>query len=464
MQPAKKLRDLPISDRASTLGLGEKALKDLRAGLALDTADQMIENVIGTYALPMGVAQNFVVNGRPVPAIPMVIEEASVVAACSFAAKLARETGGFKAGSSAPVMIGQIQVLDVPDIEAARARILAESSTLLEWLNRENKSTISAHARAVGLEIRILTESALASQFLVVHVLYDCGDAMGANLVNTACEALAPRIAQLTQGRVNLRILSNLSDERLAWAECRISGASLENQPRLTSGVTADASVVDAYSPGNAHAPRGDSDPASGHAAGNIASDTVRNMTIQSIVAASRFAELDPYRAATSNKGVMNGIDAVVIATGNDWRAVEAGAHAYAARTGRYTSLTTWRANDAGDLVGQIALPLAVGIVGGATRVHPGAQVALKLLGVKTARELAEIIACVGLAQNFAAIRALATEGIQAGHMALHARQIAAAAGATGEQIERIAAQLVAERNVRLERARVIMTNQEQTR
>jgi hydroxymethylglutaryl-CoA reductase len=355
------------------------------------------------------------------------------VAACSYAAKLVRETGGFTAASSAPIMIGQIQVLDVPDIEKAKVRILQEVDSLIDWLNNVNPSTKSKHAKAMGLEIRELRIeneemrkpdfSILNSQFFILHLLCDCGDAMGANLINTACEALAPRIEQLTGGRVNLRILSNLSDRRMAWASCTIPVASLIG--------------------------RDDVDPSS--------IENHKSKIVNSIVSASLFAELDPYRTTTSNKGVMNGIDAVVIATGNDWRAVEAAAHAYAARSGRYTALATWRANEEGNLVGRIELPLAVGIVGGATRVHPTAQVALKLLGVKTARELAEIMACVGLAQNFAAIRALAMEGIQAGHMSLHARQIAIAAGATGEQVERVAAQLVAEKNVRLERARAIL-------
>ncbi len=438
-----KLRDLPIGERATALQLPADDIAALRTGLTLDQADHMIENVIATYALPMGVATHFMVNGREIPAIPMVVEESSVVAACSYAAKLARATGGFIAGSSEPIMIGQIQVLDLPDVPKARAQIEAERDDLIDWLNTRNPSTISKHARAVGLEIgELRIENAelrkysdadpalsqfsiLNSQFLVFHVLYDCADAMGANLVNTACEALAPRIAQITGGRIGLRILSNLSDRRLAWARCVIPARALTDDRRPT---TDDATVVGR-----------------------------RLSVVSSIIEASLFAELDPYRAATHNKGVMNGVDAVVLATGNDWRAVEAAAHAYAARDGRYTALTHWRANEQGDLVGEIKLPMAVGIVGGATRVHPAAQVALRMLGVQTARELAEIIACVGLAQNFAAIRALAMEGIQSGHMALHARQIAVAAGATGAQIETIAAQLVAEKNVRLERARVLL-------
>ncbi len=412
---APRLRDIPLAERAAALGLSPEAIAHLRAGLTLEQADHMIENVIGLYALPLGVAQHFVVNGRALRGVPMVIEEASVVAACSFAAKLARAGGGFQAGSSAPIMIGQIQVLDVPDLSRAQQHIAEARAALLDWLNHENPTTRSRHARAVEITARTLEGT---PPMLIVELHYDCGDAMGANLINTACEALAPRVAALTGGRVNLRILSNLSDRRLAWARCVVPTRQLAE---------------------DAHAARA---------------------AAQHIVEASLFAERDPHRAATHNKGIMNGIDAVAIATGNDWRAIEAGAHAYAARAGRYTALATWRLNAAGDLEGHIELPLAVGIVGGATRVHPVAQAALQLLEVHSARELAEIMACVGLAQNFAAIRALAMEGIQQGHMSLHARQIAIAAGATGEQIERIAAQLVAERNVRLERAKQLLAQQ----
>jgi hydroxymethylglutaryl-CoA reductase len=413
-----RLRDLPLDDRPAALGLSDVQIAALRAGLSPAQADRMIENAIGVFGLPLGVAQHFVVNGRAIAGVPMAIEEASVVAACSYAAKLARASGGFTAGSSAPITIGQVQLLDVPDVEAARARIAAEADALITWLNEDNPSTRSRHVRALRLETRILEGD---PPMLIVHLLYDCGDAMGANAVNTACEALAPRLEALTEGRANLRILSNLSDRRLAWATCTIRADLL-------------ATRTDAALPPEAIAQR--------------------------IVEASLFAERDPYRAATHNKGIMNGIDAVVIATGNDWRAVEAAAHAYAARDGHYAALATWRTDAAGNLVGRIELPLAVGIVGGATRVHPAAQVALALLGVRTARELAEVIACVGLAQNFAALRALAMEGIQQGHMALHARQVAIAAGAQGEWVERIAAQLVAERNVRLERAQALLKQQ----
>ncbi|HEY3341803.1 MAG TPA: hydroxymethylglutaryl-CoA reductase, degradative, partial [Anaerolineae bacterium] len=392
-----KLRDVPVQDRLALLAemahLNEADVAALRAGLSLDQADHMTENVIGTYALPMGIVTNLLINGREVLA-PMVIEEPSVVAGCSFAAKLARAGGGFTAASDPPIMIGQMQVLDVPDMDAARHAIEQAAPELIEWLNVQNEKTRDPYTRTVGIETRVVGDRSSITM-LVVHVLYDAGDAMGANMINTVCEALTPRIEALSGGWVNLRILSNLADRRLARASCRILAHTL---------------VDDKASSSRSSLP-----------------------VVNRIVEASLFAELDPYRAATHNKGIMNGIDAVAIATGNDWRAIEAGAHAYAARNGRYTSLTRWRSNDEGDLTGEIELPLAAGMVGGATRVHPSARAALKIMGVKTARELAEVMACVGLAQNFAAIRALANEGIQRGHMSLHARQVAMAAGATGD-------------------------------
>lgn len=423
-----RLRSLPIEQRleaiARVVGLSDADVTAARAGLGLEQAGHMIENVVATYALPLGIAENFRVNGRDV-LVPMVVEEASVVAACGYAAKLTRARGGFTASSTDPIMIGQIQTLDVPDLDAALARIAAEAPDLVAWLNTGNPSTRSTHARAVGIEGRVIAADVetqnIASlrridDMLIVHVLYDCGDAMGANLINTACEALAPRIEALTGGRVNLRILSNYSAKRLASARCEIPVAALSE------------------------------DAAEARAAA------------ERIVEASVFAECDPYRAVTHNKGVMNGIDAVLMATGNDWRAVEAAAHAWAARDGHYGAMTRWRLNAGGDaLVGEIELPMAVGTVGGATRSHPSAQVALKILGVTGARALAEVIVCVGLAQNFGAIRALAMEGIQRGHMGLHARQVAIAAGAIGEQIERIAAQMVSEGNVRAARARELV-------
>ncbi len=295
----------------------------------------------------------------------------------------------------------------------------------MEWLNVHNPATSKNFARTIGFETRVVgppEPAAGVKPMLILHVLLNVGDAMGANMVNTACEALTPRIEALTGGRVHLRILSNLADRRLAHASCSIPASTID--PLSASGSPISLA--------------------------------------QRIVEASLFAEWDPYRAATHNKGVMNGIDAVAIATGNDWRAIEAGAHAYAARTGRYTSLTRWRLGDSSTgsgrvLTGEIEMPLAAGTVGGATRAHPSAQAALKIMGVSTARELAEIMACVGLAQNFAAIRALADEGIQRGHMTLHARQIAMSAGAAGEQVDRVADQMVQEKLINLDRAREIV-------
>lgn len=376
-------------------------------GLDAAHADHMIENAVGVYALPLGVATNFRINERDY-LIPMVIEEPSVVAAVSNAARLFRAGGGFSAGSDEPVMIGQIQVLDLDDPQAAGEIVMAHRDRLLAEADSVSTSILRYGGGARDIEVRAV---AGPPPMLIVHLLYDCRDAMGANTINTAVEHLGPHIEAITGGRVNLRILSNLADRRKAWAEGMIPAAELSTEK------LAGVEVVSA------------------------------------IVEAGTFAALDSYRAATHNKGIMNGIDAVVIATGNDWRAIEAGAHAYAARSGSYTSLTRWWADHDGNLRGSIELPLAVGIVGGATRVHPTARAALKLLGVQTARELAEVIAAVGLAQNLAAMRALATEGIQRGHMSLHARQLAIAAGASGSQIARIVQTMIAENNIRLERA-----------
>ncbi|MFZ6026805.1 MAG: hydroxymethylglutaryl-CoA reductase, degradative [Chloroflexota bacterium] len=383
------------------------------AGLSPAQADKMIENVVGVFALPVGVALNFVVNGREV-LVPMAVEEPSIVAGASFMARLARGTGGFFAHVTAPEMIGQIQVLDVPEPHGARIAILEKKAELLAEAAEIDPVLKKLGGGPRDLEVRLIDTSPVGP-FLVVHLIYDVRDAMGANAVNTACERLSARIEALSGGRVHLRILSNLADRRVARARCTIRLGEL---------------AFDPYS-----------------------GDQVRD----GVIAAWAFAAADPYRAATHNKGIMNGIDPIAIATGNDWRAVEAGAHAYAARSGRYTALTTWGKDVAGNLVGTIELPLAVGVVGGATRVHPAAQAALKLMSVDTASDLAEIMASVGLAQNLAALRALATEGIQRGHMSLHARQVAAAAGASGDEIERLAAQLVAEKVVRVDRAEAIL-------
>jgi len=329
--------------------------------------------------LPVGLALNFTVNGRDV-LVPMVVEEPSIVAGASFMAKLARLGGGFQASSTPPEMIGQLQLLDLPDLPAARQTLLAHKAALLEALSALHPSIRQRGGGARDLEVRTIETSPIGP-FLALHLIYDVRDAMGANAVNTACETLTPQVEALTGGRVHLRILSNLTDRRMARATCTIPLAALAFDD--FSGVQVRDGIIEAWA----------------------------------------FAAVDPYRAATHNKGIMNGVDPVVLATGNDWRAVEAGAHAYAARDGRYTSLSTWGADAEGNLTGTLEMPLALGIVGGSTKVHPGAQAALRLMRISTARELAEIAVSVGLAQNLAALRALATEGIQRGHMRLHARK-----------------------------------------
>ncbi len=415
--------NLPLGERldklAESAGLSSDELAAFQtSGLSADQADHMVENAVGTFGLPLGIGLNFVVNGREV-LVPMAIEEPSVVAGASFMAKLARAGGGFTVITSAPEMIGQMQVLEVKDLMAASMELYEHKAELLAEVDSIDPVLKKFGGGARDLEIRIIEDSPIGP-FLVVHLIYDVRDAMGANAVNTACEKLAPHIQQITGGRVHLRILSNLADRRLAKAGCTV----LLKELAFTN---ADGRT--------------------------FTGEQVRD----GIIEAWAFAAADPYRAATHNKGIMNGVDAVVIATGNDWRAIEAGAHAYAARDGRYTSLSTWGKDADGNLTGELEVPMAVGIVGGATKVHPAAKAALKLMGVKTAAELAGIIVSVGLAQNLAALRALATEGIQRGHMSLHARQVAIAAGATGDQIEKVATQMVAEKMVRIDRAEEIL-------
>ena len=379
------------------------------SGLTLETADHMIENAVGLFSLPLGIAQNFIVNGKSV-LVPMVVEEPSVVAAVSFMAKLAQSTGGFRAWMSSQEMIGQVQLLDLADINAAQNLIETNKPELLQQASALNPG-LTRHGGGIrDLEVRQIEESPIGP-FLVVHLIIDVQDAMGANMVNSAVESLAPLLEQLTGARAHLRILSNLSDRRLASAEVRLP---------------AEVLAFEGYN-----------------------GEQVRD----GVVEASAFAEADPYRAATHNKGIMNGVDAVLLATGNDWRAVEAGAHAYAARDGRYKSLSTWTTTEEGSLKGSLTLPLAIGIVGGSTRVHPGVRTNLKLMGVQCVSELGEIIAAVGLAQNLAALRALATEGIQKGHMRLHARQVAMAAGANTEQVEPLAQALIAAGRITLSEA-----------
>lgn len=428
-----------VGERAAVVAEWAKLSADevaiLQQGMGIAQGDKLIENVVGRYDLPLGIGTNFIVNGVE-RLIPMVIEEPSVVAAVSYAARLARAGGGFFAGSTRPVMIAQIQLLDVPNLDHARGAILRAKAHLLASANT-SPTIARLGGGPVDIEVRTL-DTTPTGPMLIVHLLFDVRDAMGANAVNTAAETIAPDLELLSGGRALLRILSNLTDQRRAWAEVLIPASAL---------TTADF-------PGDA--------------------------VVAGIAHANAFAVADPYRAATHNKGIFNGIDAVALATGNDWRAIEAGGHAYAARDGRYQALTDWRvvtdlddlANESvfrrGDvqppcdsqgacLYGRIELPLSVGIVGGATRAHPVAQLALRILGVEQATELSEIMAAVGLAQNLAALRALVTDGIQRGHMALHARQLAIAAGARGDAVDRIAAQMVCEGAIREARARELL-------
>jgi hydroxymethylglutaryl-CoA reductase len=384
----------------------ERALEG--GGLDPETADKFVENVLGTYAVPYGVALNVRVNGRD-HVVPMVVEEPSVVAAASNAAKMARAGGGFVADVDPPLMISQIQLVDVTDIAGCEEAILEHKREIMRLADAAIPGLVERGGGARDVEVRRLGEP--ADRMLCVHVVIDCQDAMGANLVNSVAEAVADRLRELTGARIGLRILTNLCDKRCVRVTCRVPEEAL---------ATSDMSGKD---------------------------------VLDGIVNASRFAELDPYRAATHNKGIMNGVDAVVIATGNDWRAVEAGAHAFAARSGRYQPLAVWR-RDGDHLVGRLELPLALGTVGGTLRVHPGARLSLRLLDVKTSGELAAIAAAVGLASNLAAVRALASDGIQRGHMGLHARSVAVAAGAKGALVEKVAAMIVEARDITLEAAK----------
>ncbi len=377
-------------------------------GLSADTADKFVENVLGTYGLPYGVTLNVRVNGQD-HVVPMVVEEPSVVAAASNAAKMVRSGGGFQVEVDEPVMISQVQIINVKDRSAAARAILAAKTEILAAADAAVPGLVARGGGSRGLEVRELGQP--EDEMIVVHILVDCRDAMGANLINTVAEAVADRLAALANGSVGLRILSNLCDKRCVRVRCRVPAHMLATDQM-------DGEAV-----------------------------------IDGIVNASRFAELDPYRAATHNKGIMNGIDAVVIATGNDWRAVEAGAHAFAARSGQYSPLSIWR-RDGDALVGFLELPLALGTVGGTLRVHPSARLSLDVMGVTEALDLAAVVASVGLASNLAAVRALATDGIQRGHMALHARSVALAAGASGSEVERIAALIVEARDITIEAAR----------
>ena len=406
LTPAQRLEHIV---RAASLTTEEAALLSRPGALPLALADGMIENVIGTFELPFAVAGNFRINGRDV-LVPMVVEEPSVVAAASFMAKLARECGGFETSSTDPLMRAQVQVLGTADPRGARLALLDRRAEIIALANSRDHVLVGLGGGCRDIEVHVFPDTP-RGPMVVMHLIVDVRDAMGANTVNTMAESVSPLVESITGGKVRLRILSNLADLRLARARVRITPDLLATKEH--GGDDVIEGVLDAYT----------------------------------------FAAVDPYRAATHNKGIMNGIDPVVVATGNDWRAIEAGAHAYAARGGRYTSLTRWEKDATGALVGTIEMPMALGLVGGATRTHPLARLALRILDVKSAQELGEIAVAVGLAQNLGALRALATEGIQRGHMALHARNIALAAGATGEEIDRVARRMAEERDVRADRA-----------
>ncbi len=398
-------------------GLAEEEVEILRStgALGIETADRMIENVVGTSELPFALGLHFLINGKEY-VIPMCLEEPSVVAAASFAAKLAKPSGGFKTSSDDPVMIGQIQIMGFDNFESAEKAILESKEKILSRANERDSVLVSFGGGAKDIEVRRIESE--VGVMLVVHLLVDVRDAMGANAVNTMCEGISPFLEELTGGYVRLRIISNLADKRLARAKAIWKKEDLEKSTKgFMKGEEAVNAILEAY----------------------------------------HFALNDPYRCATHNKGIMNGVDAVVIATGNDFRAVEAGAHAFASVSGKYKPLTKYYKNKEGDLVGEIEIPIAVGTVGGATRTKPEAKVALKILGAKSAKELSEVIASVGLAQNFAALRALATEGIQKGHMRLHAKNIAVIAGAKGDEVDKISEKMIREKKISVDSAKKIL-------
>ena len=393
--------------------LDKEDIENIKNTDALDIskADNMVENVIGRFTLPMGVALNFKINDKDY-IIPMVSEEASVIAAASNAAKLARSSGGFYTSNTGSIMIAQIQIVGVKDVNYTRMVIYENKEKILKICNEIDPVLVKFGGGALDIDVRVIETN--FENMVILHLKVNTLDAMGANAVNTMAEAVAPFIETITGGTVYLRILSNLAIERLVRARTKIKKEELGGEE-----------VVD------------------------------------KIILAYTFAEADPFRATTHNKGIMNGISAVVLATGNDTRAIEAGAHAYASITGSYKPLTKWEKDNNGDLVGTIELPLALGLVGGATKIHPTAKTVVKILGVKSATELGEIVASVGLAQNLAAIKALATEGIQRGHMSLHAKNIASVAGAKGEELDRIVKKMIEDKNINLEYAKSLLKNKE---
>lgn len=376
-------------------------------GLPAEAADRMIENVVGGMTIPLGVATNFMINGKDY-LVPMALEEPSVVAAASNAAKMARVKGGFTVTNTGPVMIGQVQVVGVKDAEKSKAMVLAEKDEILKKANEQDPMLVSLGGGAKDMSVKAL--QTISGPMVVAELIVNTGDAMGANAVNTMAEAVAPIVERAAGGKALLRIISNLADRRLVRAYAVFEKEAMGGEE-----------VVDG------------------------------------VVKAYAFADADPYRCATHNKGIMNGVVAVGIACGQDIRALEAGAHSYAARGGRYKPLTTWEKSADGDLVGKLEMPMAVGLVGGAARTHPVARASIKILGVKTATGLAEVMGAVGLAQNFAALRALASEGIQKGHMKLHARNVAVNAGATGKLVDQVAERMIQENKIRADRAKELV-------
>ena len=412
MSPAERVRAV------HELGvLTDADLEKLRTGeatLDISAADKMIENVIGVLGMPIGLALNFLINGRDY-IVPLVVEEPSIVAALSAAAKVARNAGGYRATSTPPVLIGQIQVIEVPDMPRAMNAVLERRQELLDLANSFHPRLVARGGGAVDVEVRNYPMTSMDGEMLIVHLLVDTRDAMGANIVNGMCEGVASLVESITEGKVFLRILSNLTDRALARAEVTLPPSELAGK--------------------------------------GYSGERVRD----GIIIASDFACVDPYRAATHNKGIMNGVDAVALATGNDWRAIEAGAHAYAARIGRYSSLSQWWQDAQGNLRGRIELPMKVGIVGGPLESNPGVAMNLRILGVKSSRELAEVMAAVGLAQNFAALRALATEGIQTGHMTLHARSVVKAAGTPADLFDEVLERLLRDGEIKVWKAQEII-------
>ncbi len=404
LSPADRLK---IVKEISGISDKDAELIQTTSALKLEEADRMIENVIGVMPVPLGIAVNFLINGKDY-LIPMAIEEPSVVAAASNTARMARSGGGFHTSNTGTVMMGQIQAVGISDPHRAKMSILEAKDEIVSKANEQDPMLVKVGGGARDIDVKVLDTTVGA---MVVTELYvDCRDAMGANAVNTMAEAVSPIIKRITGGKVYLRIISNLASKRLVRAKATFP-------KEIVGGEGVVEGVINAYA----------------------------------------FAVADPYRCTTHNKGIMNGITAVALATGQDTRALEAGAHSYAARSGRYLSLTTWEQDKNGDLVGTIELPMAVGLIGGATAVHPIAKICTRILGVKSALELGEVMASVGLAQNLAALRALASEGIQRGHMKLHARNVAISAGASGEMVDKIAAKMIEERKVRFDRAKELI-------